>query len=54
MKDALHRILVFLQQKKHPVYEFLKQNGFFDEIVRGTVKLVFFIVVLYCFKQVIW
>lgn len=54
MREFFHRICVSLRQRKHSIYEFLVKNGFFDEIVRGTVKLVFFIVILYCFKQVVW
>lgn len=54
MKDVLSRVLTFLRQRIHLLYEFLMQNGFFDEMVRGIVKLVFFIVVLYCFKQTVW
>ncbi len=54
MRNVLSRITIFLRQRNHSIYEFLKQNGFFDEIVRGIVKLVFFIIILYCFKQVVW
>ena len=54
MRNFLRRIAILLRQKANSVYEFLKQNGFFDEIVRGIVKLVFFIIVLYCFKQAVW
>ena len=54
MRNFLRRIAILLRQKANSVYEFLKQNGFFDEIVRGIVKLVFFIIVLYCFKQTVW
>ena len=54
MKDVLRRVLTFLRQRIHLLYEFLMQNGFFDEMVRGIVKLVFFIIVLYCFKQAVW
>ena len=53
MRRLLHRLSIFLRQRSHLVYEFLKQNGFFDEMVRGIVKLVFFIIVLYCFKQAV-
>ena len=54
MKKVLSRILIFLLKGIRLIYDFLKKNGFFDEIVRGIVKLVFFIIVLHCFKQVIW
>ena len=54
MRNFLRRISISLHQRRHSVYEFLKQNGFFDEIVRGIVKLVFFIIVFYCFKQAVW
>ncbi len=54
MRNFLCRIAILLRRKLNSVYEFLKQNGFFDEMVRGVVKLVFFIIVLYCFKQAIW
>lgn len=54
MRELLRRLSLFLQQRKHSVYDFLVKNGFFDEMVRGIVKLVFFIIVLHCFKQVIW
>ncbi len=54
MGDFLRKVSVFLRKGMHSIYEFLKKNGFFDEMVRGTVKLLFFIVVLYCFKQVVW
>ena len=54
MRNFLRRVAMFLRQKSHSVYEFLKQNGFFDEMVRGIVKLIFFIIFLYCFKQAVW
>ena len=54
MRNIMRRVIMFLYQKKHSVYEFLKQYGFFDEMVRGVVKLMFFIIILYCFKQVVW
>lgn len=54
MRNIMRRVIMFLHQKKPSVYEFLKQNGFFDEMVRGVVKLIFFIIILYCFKQVAW
>ncbi len=54
MKSFWSRILIFLSKGKHAAYEFLKQNGFFDEMVRGIVKLFFFIIVLCWFKQVVW
>lgn len=50
----LSRILIFLRQKIHSAYIFLQQNGFFDEMVRGLVKVVYFIIILNCFKQVVW
>lgn len=54
MKKIFSRITIFLQQRKHSIYDFLEKHGFFDEVVRGTVKLIFFIVVLYFFKQAVW
>ena len=54
MKNVMIRILIFLKQRIHSFYEFLERHGFFDEMVRGAVKLIFFIVILYCFKQVVW
>ena len=54
MSHLVNQIISFLSKKKHSIYMFLKQNGFFDEMVRGIVKLFFFIVVFYCFKEVAW
>lgn len=54
MRIFLSRIAISLRQRANSVYDFLKQNGFFDEMVRGIVKLVFFTIVLYCFKQTVW
>ena len=41
MKNLLRRIATYLRAKKHFIYKFLKKNGFFDEIVRGVVKVIF-------------
>ena len=41
MKNLLRRIASYLRAKKHFIYKFLKKNGFFDEIVRGVVKVIF-------------
>ena len=54
MKHPVKRIASYLKTKKHFIYNFLQKNGFFDEIVRGIVKLFFFIIILYFFKQVVW
>ena len=54
MKKVLFRGIIFLHERKQPVYNFLKENGFFEEIVRGTVKFIFFLIILCCFKQVVW
>ena len=54
MKNLLRRIASYLKAKKHSIYNFLQKNGFFDEMVRGIVKLFFFIIILYFFKQVVW
>lgn len=54
MRIFLRRVSIFLRQRGNSVYEFLKQNGFFDELVRGIIKLVFFIIIFYFFKQVVW
>ena len=54
MKRFIRRIGILLAKRIQSLYEFLKENGFFEEIVRGIVKLVFFIIVLYNFGQVVW
>lgn len=54
MKNFWSRVLIFLSKVSRSAYDFLDKNGFFDEIVRGIVKLIFFIIILYCFKQVVW
>ena len=54
MKKNRSKILICLSKEAKSFYVFLKENGFFEEIVRGIVKLVFFIIVLYYFGQVIW
>lgn len=54
MKKFWSRVLIFLSERKHFVYEFLKQNGFFAEMVRGILNLVFFIIIFFCFKQAVW
>lgn len=54
MKHPVKRITSYLKTKKHSIYDFLQQNGFFDEIIRGIIKLFFFIIILYFFKQVVW
>ncbi len=54
MKKFFRSVAIFLHQRKHSVYIFLKQNGFFDEMVRGIVKLIFLIIIFYYFKQVVW
>ena len=54
MGNFLRRIIMLLRHIANSVYVFLKQNGFFDEIVRGIVKLVFFIIIFYYFKQAVW
>lgn len=53
MKKKWSRILIFLSKNKHNAYEFLKRHGFFEELVRGIVKLVFFIIIFRCFGQVV-
>lgn len=52
MKNILIRITIFLRKVINSVYEFLKQNGFFEEMVRGMVNLIFYFIMFYCFKQV--
>ncbi len=54
MKHPVKRIASYLKTKKYSIYNFLQKNGFFDEIVRGIVKIFFFIIILYFFKQVVW
>lgn len=54
MKYPVKRIASYLKTKKHSVYKFLQKNGFFDEIVRGIVKLFFFTIIFCFFKQVVW
>ncbi len=54
MKCLIRRFISFMSKKGHSVYKFLEQNGFFDEIIRGIVKLIFFVIILYYFKQVVW
>lgn len=54
MRNFLHRITILLRQRSSFVYDFLEQNGFFDEMVRGIVKLIFFIIIFYYFKQAVW
>ena len=54
MGNFLRRIIMLLRHIANSVYVFLKQNGFFDEMVRGIVKLVFFIIIFYYFKQAVW
>jgi len=54
MKHPVKRIASYLKTKEHSIYNFLQKNGFFDELVRGIVKMFFFIIILYFFKQVVW
>lgn len=54
MKHPVKRIASYLKTKKHSMYNFLQKNGFFDEMVRGIVKMFFFVIILYFFKQVVW
>lgn len=54
MKHSEKRINSCSKAKKHSVYKFLQKNGFFDEMIRGIVKLLFFIIIFYFFKQVVW
>lgn len=54
MKNSVKRFILLLSKKAHIIYTFLKENGFFDEMMRGIVKLFFFIIVLFCFKQAVW
>jgi hypothetical protein len=54
MEHPVKRIASYLKTKKHSIYKFLQKNGFFDEMVRGIVKIFFFIIILYFFKQVVW
>lgn len=54
MINFFDRIITFLLQRKHSIFIFLKENGFFEEIIRGIVKLIFFVLVLYFFQQAVW
>ncbi len=54
MRHFRSRATILLHQRTHSIYKFLKENGFFEEIVRGIVKFIFFVIILYCFKQVVW
>ena len=35
MKNSVKQILLLLSKKLYAVYIFLKENGFFDELIRG-------------------
>ena len=54
MKNPVKRVASYLKAKRHSIYDFLQKNGFFDEMIRGIVKVFFFIIILYLFKQVVW
>lgn len=54
MKNRWSRISAFLSEKVKAVKIFLEQHGFFDELIRGIVKFIFFAVIFYLFKQVVW
>lgn len=54
MKNSVKRILLLLSKKLYAIYIFLKENGFFDELIRGIVKLLFFVIVFGIFKEAVW
>lgn len=46
MKDFFSKISKFLLERRHEIYSFLYQNGFFEEMIRGIIRLIFLIVFL--------
>lgn len=44
MKDFFCKVSKFLSERKHEIYNFLYQNGFFEEVVRGVIRLIFLII----------
>ena len=54
MNELLRKVSIFLSERSHSIYAFLKENDFFKEMTKGVVKLIFFIIVLSYFKQVVW
>ena len=50
MKNCLKKLLECVRKKAYSAYKFLEENGFFSEMIRKVMDLVFYIIISYYLK----